>query len=153
MIDGHQATLLELLEVRLALECNAALLAARRATPLDVAALEKTYQDMVNRTQEGSKGIPDDVAFHMAIAFATKNPVQLHIMKNLHDLVHFGIKESLAHLWERPARIELIHAQHREVLEAIRRHDEQAAFEAMRRHINFVIQETVEGAVSQGREA
>ena len=50
VIDDHEASLLELLEVRLALECNAAVLAARRATADDILAISKTCADMADRS-------------------------------------------------------------------------------------------------------
>lgn len=146
VIDGHEATLLELLEVRLALECNAAALAARRATAEDIAALEKSYQDMRRQVQEGGMGIGDDMAFHMAIAYASKNNVQIHIMKHLYDLVHAGIKKSLSRFWENPDTIPAILEQHGRIVEAIKERDDLAALNAMRRHIEFVIQAAVAGA-------
>ena len=139
LIDGHEATLLELLEVRLGLECNAATWAARRATEEDIALLEKSFLEMRQQIEEGGQGFKEDVHFHMCLAYAAKNQVQVHIMKSFYDLLHFGIKENLAHLYEDPANISAVLAQHEKVLNAIRARDAQAAFDAMRLHIGFVI--------------
>ncbi|MCB2186404.1 MAG: FadR family transcriptional regulator [Deltaproteobacteria bacterium] len=139
VIDGHDASLLELLEVRLGLECNAAVLAARRATTEDINLMLKAFEQMKVQIESGELGFSEDTHFHMCVAYASKNPVQIHIMKNLYDLLHFGIKENLAHLYEDPANIQAVLDQHYRVLQAIEAHDTQAAFEAMRLHIGFVI--------------
>ena len=75
----------------------------------------------------------------MAIAFATKNPVQVHIMKSFYDLLHYGIKENLQYLWEDPANLPIIRRQHTEIFQAIKNHDPEAAYEAMQKHITFVL--------------
>ena len=139
LIDGYEATPLDLLEVRLGLECNAAVLAARRATPEDIALLEKSFVQMRDKIQQGELGLEEDVAFHMCVAYATKNHVQIHIMRYLYDMLHYGIKESLQHLYEKPANLTDIINQHERVVDAVRRHDTQEAFDAMRIHIGFVI--------------
>jgi GntR family transcriptional repressor for pyruvate dehydrogenase complex len=139
MLDGHEATLVELLEVRLGLECNAAALAARRATEEDVRLIEKSLIAMRENVERGGLAFEEDAHFHMCIAYASKNPVQIHIMKHLYDLLRYGIRENLAHLYQSPANIEEVMAQHEKVLDSIRRHDTDAAFQSMLHHINFVV--------------
>jgi len=139
LLDGHEATLVELLEVRLGLECNAAALAARRATEEDVRLIEKSLIAMRENVERGGLAFEEDAHFHMCIAYASKNPVQIHIMKHLYDLLRFGIRENLAHLYQSPANIQEVMAQHEKVLDSIRRHDTDAAFQSMLHHINFVV--------------
>ncbi|MFZ0052531.1 MAG: FadR/GntR family transcriptional regulator [Desulfobaccales bacterium] len=139
LIEGHDATLEELLEVRMGLEGQAALLAAQRATAEDLQVMEKALAAMQAEHHAGRLGIDDDVSFHMALAYATKNPVQVYIMKNFYDLLHHGIKENLQALWEEPASLPIIARQHREIFEAIKDHDPEGAYQAMKRHISFVL--------------
>ena len=139
MIEGYNPTLEELLEVRMGLEGQAVSLAAQRATPEDLHVLEKALTHMLAENRAGRLGIDEDVSFHMAIAFATKNPVQVHIMKTFYDLLHYGIKENLHYLYEDPANLEMIGRQHTEIFQAINHHDPQAAYAAMQRHITFVL--------------
>ncbi|MBI5521885.1 MAG: FadR family transcriptional regulator [Desulfarculus sp.] len=139
LLDGHEASLVELLEVRLGLECNAAALAARRASEEDIRLIEKSLKAMREKVEKGGLAFEEDAHFHMCIAYASKNPVQIHIMKHLYDLLRFGIRENLAHLYESPANIRAVIAQHEKVLGAIKGHDTQAAFEGMLQHINFVV--------------
>ena len=75
----------------------------------------------------------------MAIAFATKNPVQVNIMKNLYDFLFHGIRENLAQLWEKPGNIEKIYQQHLSIFKSIRDQDREGAFHSMKTHIQFVL--------------
>ena len=138
VLNGQDASLMDLLEVRLGLECNAAALAARRATEEDIRAIEKCVQEMAVAISEGSLGSDADITFHMALAYASKNIVQIHIMKNLYDLLFYGIQENLQHLYAEPINIEEILAQHTVILNSIRQHDPDEAYAAMKRHITFV---------------
>jgi GntR family transcriptional repressor for pyruvate dehydrogenase complex len=139
MIEGHSPTLEELLEVRMGLEGQAVTLAAQRATPEDLQILEKALAHMLEENRAGRLGIEEDVSFHMAIAFATKNTVQVHIMKTFYDLLHYGIKENLHYLYEDPANLDMIGQQHTEIFQAIKDHDPEEAYAAMIRHITFVL--------------
>jgi GntR family transcriptional repressor for pyruvate dehydrogenase complex len=139
VVDGQDISLLDLLEVRLGLECNAATMAAQRATDEDVQDLEKTLVEMIQDIKQGGLGTHCDVSFHMAISYATRNMVQIHIMKSFYDLMFFGIKENLERLYEEPGNLDKIIEQHTDVFESIRRRDPDAAYEAMKRHIMFVI--------------
>ena len=104
VIEGHDASLEELLEVRMGLEGQSVILAAQRATAEDIQVLQRALEAMLAENAAGRLGIEEDVSFHMAITFATKNPVQVYIMKNFYDLLHFGIRENLQALWEEPCQ-------------------------------------------------
>ncbi|MEJ2730420.1 MAG: FadR/GntR family transcriptional regulator [Deltaproteobacteria bacterium] len=138
-LESQDASLEDLLEVRRGLECNAAALAAQRAVDEDLHFLEKSIQEMRIEVDSGRLGTEADVSFHMAISFAAKNPVQVYIMKNFYDFLFVSIRENLAHLYEDRANIDMIIKQHTEIFNHIRNHDPQQAYDAMRRHINFVL--------------
>jgi len=139
VIEGHDASLEELLEVRMGLESQSAILAAQRATAEDIRVLERALEAMLAENAAGRLGIEEDVSFHMGLAFASKNPVQVYIMKNFYDLLHFGIKENLQQLWEEPASLPIITRQHQEIFAAIKNHNPEAAYQAMNNHIAFVL--------------
>jgi GntR family transcriptional regulator, transcriptional repressor for pyruvate dehydrogenase complex len=138
VLNGQDASLMDLLEVRLGLECNAVALAARRATEEEVRELEKSLQKMTVAVGEGNLGSDADITFHMAIAYATKNIVQIHIMKSLYDLLFYGIQENLQHLYTEPINPDKVLQQHTDILNAIRQRDPDEAYAAMKRHITFV---------------
>ncbi len=139
MIEGQAVSLTQLLEVRLGLECNSAVLAARRATKEDISLLEKSLALMSDQIHQGGLGSAEDVYFHMRIAYATKNPLQVQLMKHFYDYMAVGIRENLQILYQDVVNVDLVHQQHVRVMQAIKEHDTHAAFDYMRSHINFVI--------------
>jgi len=138
VINGQDASRMDLLEVRLGLECNAVSLAAQRATEEDLREIEKSLEEMSAAVKAGSLGSDADISFHMALAYASKNIVQIHIMKRMYDLLFYGIKENLERLYTDPSNMDKILSQHRDVLIAVRQHKPDEAYAAMKRHLTFV---------------
>lgn len=134
----EDATIHDLLEVRLGLECTAAGLAAQRANKNDILSLGKCLKDMEEGLDSGHLGNEADTAFHMAIAFATKNPVQVHLMRNFYDFLFVGIKKNLSHLPSEPKNMEIVIEAHRKIYDAIVAHKSDQAYAAMHEHISFV---------------
>lgn len=151
--SDENISLADLLEVRLGLECNAVMMAARRATDEDIRDMQKCVREMTARIEQGELGGNADVAFHMAIAYATKNMVQIHIMKNFYDLLFYGIKSNLEYLYSEPATLEKIIRQHNDILEAIRDRAPERASAAMRDHIAFVLEFMQARSARPGRKA
>ncbi|MBW2660098.1 MAG: FadR family transcriptional regulator [Deltaproteobacteria bacterium] len=95
-----EATLDDLLEVRMGLECNAAALAAQRAADTDLTMMLKSIGEMEDDLATTDRiSTEADAAFHMAVAFATKNPVLIHLMRNFYDFLFIGIKKNLTHMY------------------------------------------------------
>jgi GntR family transcriptional repressor for pyruvate dehydrogenase complex len=138
VLEGEEVTLVDLLEMRLGLEVQAASMAARRATDQDIHALKMCVQDMLSKVKEGEVGSDEDVAFHMTIAYATKNPAQIYLMRSFYDLLFQGINESRFYLSE-AGNLEQMGQQHRSILQCIQDRDPVAAQERMREHITYVI--------------
>ena len=69
-------TVFELIEVRKAVESWSASLAAKRATPDDIANLEKSLESMRVKIEQGISVVEDDANFHLAISEATHNKIQ-----------------------------------------------------------------------------
>jgi len=134
-----EATLDDLLEVRMGLECNAALLAAQRATDTDLKAIEKSLEEMIHDLEVTDRiGTGSDAAFHMAVAFSTKNPVLIHLMRNFYDFLFVGIKKNLTHMYMDRTALEDVVAHHKTIFAAIQKRAAQEAFESMRVHIKYV---------------
>jgi GntR family transcriptional repressor for pyruvate dehydrogenase complex len=138
-MKAQDASLNDLLEVRMGLECNAAALAAQRAVEEDIYFLEKCLEEMRQEIKSGRLGTEADVSFHMAISYATKNPLQVFLMRTFYDFLFVSIKESLSHLYEKSGNIEKILDQHTQIVHTIRNHDPEQAYQAMKRHITFVL--------------
>jgi GntR family transcriptional regulator, transcriptional repressor for pyruvate dehydrogenase complex len=135
----EDATLDDLFEVRLGLECTAAELAALRATEQDILSIEKSLNEMkedfattdIIRTET-------DAAFHMAVAIATKNPVLIYLMRNFYDFLFLGIKKNLLHMYENKESLQEVIAYHTTIFEHIKNRKSQQAGDAMRAHIRYV---------------
>jgi GntR family transcriptional repressor for pyruvate dehydrogenase complex len=138
-MQTQDASLEHLLEFRMGMECNAAYWAAMRAVEKDLHFLEKSVNEMKAEVASGRLGTEADVSFHMAIAYATQNPIHVQLMRQFYDYLFVGIKENLAHLYEERENIEEILRQHTEIFQAIGAHQPKQAFEAMHRHITFVL--------------
>jgi GntR family transcriptional regulator, transcriptional repressor for pyruvate dehydrogenase complex len=137
---SQNATLLDLLEVRMGLECNSAALAAQRAVERDITFMEDSLRELNEEMAAGRLGASADTSFHMAIAYATHNPLQVYIMKRFYDFLFYGIEENLIKLYEEPEQLNQISAQHRDIVDAIKDHDPQKAYSVTKRHIEYVMQ-------------
>jgi len=142
MLRGHPLLHRDLLEFRQMLECQAAALAAERATDVDINRLDQMYA-----TLEGSYSSDDlvtcidaDVAFHQAIAEAAHNVLIGHLSASLMRVIHGHVAGNLEHLHARPQRWNQLQSQHRAIWQAIREHQPQEADKAARMHIEFVRQ-------------
>ncbi len=93
---------------------------------------------MEETVKTGELGNEADAAFHMAVTFATKNPVQIHLMRNFYELLFRGIKKSLSHLWDDPDNIDFVIKTHTKVYEAIANREPDRAEKAMCEHIVYV---------------
>lgn len=139
-MNTDEATYIDLLEVRLGLECNAAKLAAQRASKKDLQAIEQSLREMADDlANTGTISTAADTAFHMAVIHATKNPVLIHLTQNFYDFLFVGIKQSLGHMKHNAAAYEDILHQHRKILEHIKNRDVKKAEATMRDHILYVL--------------
>ena len=134
-----EATFFDLLEVRMGLECNAARLAAQRATENDLLAMQKSLEEMADDLA-GTNMISTaaDTSFHMAVTFSTKNPVLIHLTRNFYDFLFVGIKKNLTHMVETQTAYADVLEHHRTVFRHIKNREPEKAYEAMRRHLLYV---------------
>lgn len=138
-LSSEDISLDKLLEIRLPLECNAAALAARRADKADIKAIQHSFEEMVFETNQGRLGSEADSSFHMAIAYASKNPLHILIIRNFYDYIFHGIKETLESVYTDPNNIQKIMDQHEQILTAIKQRFPEKASESMNNHVMFLI--------------
>ena len=133
LIKDDLQTVFELIEVRKAIETWNAYHAAKRAGDDDIARLEKSLESMRNRLNERLSVVKDDADFHLAMAEATHNKIQTHLMFSIYDL----LKESLGGYYE-SIDMQDIFNQHSKVVEAIKNRDPDLASRRMREHLDYV---------------
>lgn len=138
VLGAEEATLIDLLDVRLGLECNAARFAALRATTADLTILERHLDDMSDAVTTGESGAEADVAFHMAIAEASHNPLQVHLMRQFYEFMSLGIERNLSLFYEGADLIGTVQHQHEQIVTGIRLRDPDAAVDAVQVHIENI---------------
>jgi Cof subfamily protein (haloacid dehalogenase superfamily) len=135
--------LADLMELRTAVEVQAAGLAARRSSSDDRRALAAAL---------GPAGSPltpkADKVFHTALAQASHNPLLREIATRLGDLLHERMPALLRDLYSQPGTAETLNRQHATIVQAVDQGDEDVAREAMRRHLAFAVQGLVQLAGS-----
>ncbi|MBF0230006.1 MAG: FadR family transcriptional regulator [Desulfamplus sp.] len=138
-MQTQDASIQDLLEVRMGLECNAAALAAMRSDEQDLNSMKHSIDEMKKEISSGRLGTEADTSFHMAIAYATKNPLHILIMRNFYDYLFYGISENLTRLYENMDNIDVIIRQHHNIMDSIKGRDSYQAYTAMKKHITFVM--------------
>jgi len=127
-----------LVEVREIFEPEIAALAATRADEEDIAALREAVTAMDAALEDADAFVEADLDFHLALAEATQNALVPTLIDSIVDLLR-----------EQRKRIALVEGglqrgqfHHKRVLDAIIRHDPEAAREAMRAHLQQVRQDS-----------
>ena len=133
-LKRRQELVSELLDFRKMLEPPLAARAATHASPDEISEMEEILQRQEGTLSHGEAAIAEDAEFHYSIALASGNSIVLKVLDILMDLLRDTRERSLQ-LKGRPERSL---AGHRRILAAIKRHDAEAAKNAMRRHIEDV---------------
>jgi GntR family transcriptional regulator, sialic acid-inducible nan operon repressor len=118
-------------EARLLFETGMVRLAAAKAGPDDIAALEQALEKQSQACGDIAAFIACDIAFHTEIARVSRNPVFSAVSEALLQWL-FG---STPRLLRVPGTEALTLAEHGEILRAITAHDPDAAAFALRMHL------------------
>lgn len=130
------SSIIELLELRTAVEVEAAGLAAVRRSPANEEAIFKAFHAFQSAIETGEPTIEADWALHLAIAQATNNPrfpefLQMLGSRSIPRTALQGAEgESAAR-----AYLDRIQEEHGAIVSAIADGDEKEARDAMRRHL------------------
>lgn len=138
LYQGHSRTLYDLLEVREQLEGHAAFLAAQRATNVDRHRLTKAFR-VLEETDPLSNAKPDH-GFHLAIVEASHNPILVHILNGLKNMMLLTVQASVSNLNPREDMRRKIMRQHRQLYEAIMASKPEQARKIATAHVRFVRQ-------------
>jgi GntR family transcriptional regulator, transcriptional repressor for pyruvate dehydrogenase complex len=129
----EQATTLQVLEMRQALEVAAAGYAARRRDPEDIERLEKIAHALREHVEDIPRFVEHDVRFHLALADATGNPFFKLFLSSIREIMAQSMKVGL--ISRRSQReIDVSLEAHEEIFERVRAGEPEAAERAMRRH-------------------
>ncbi|MFT3814070.1 MAG: transcriptional regulator GlcC [Acidovorax sp.] len=130
LLGSQPRTLYDIFEVREMLESESARLAALRGTQADFALITRRYEDMAAANAgraDASTHARLDYAFHLAICEASHNPVLVHTLSSINDLLLSSVFASVNNLYHREAEKRVIDQQHARLYQAvIGRQSEQA---------------------------
>lgn len=130
-----KARVLQIVEVRRAMEGEAAHLAATRATPRDLARMREALDAIDSAVAAGGDGVEEDLAFHRTIAESTGNAVMVSTVRYLGEVMRGGIRVTRANEARRDDFIEAVRQEHHAILAAVEAGDTEGARAAARRHM------------------
>lgn len=125
----------DVLRARRLVEGEAAALAARNATPAQVAAMEAAFERLAGEMRANRMQSAADREFHLCIAGASANSALKLVIERLWAEGGQPLNARMEALFVTRGRKRDNIAEHRAVLEAIRRRDAAAARRAMRQHL------------------
>jgi len=137
-MTGKVSMVLNVLEVRMAIEIEAAALAAQRRTSSQEAEIRTAFAEFETDLKRGRPTGAADFAFHRAIATATNNPFYIEMFDVLgrrtipRDLVTI-VSGNLLQSTEYQQRLQV---EHSDIMAAIVEGDATSARDAMRRHLS-----------------
>lgn len=147
--------ILDVMELRLAVEVEAAALAAERASPRQVMAIRKAWRSIDTALRRGEGAVAEDFAFHRAIAEATGNRQFPGFLAYLgsHVIPRQSVRLSLDTPTERRAYLKRIQSEHSRIVAAIGAGDAGEARRAMREHLTRSLDRyrTLAGGKRNGR--
>ncbi|MFC0245498.1 FadR/GntR family transcriptional regulator [Falsochrobactrum ovis] len=129
------SSVVEALELRTAIEVEAAFLAASRCSPQQEENIIRAFQEVGNCIKNGRSTAKADFALHLAIAEASNNRRFVDLINLLGgDMIPraaFGQRAEIASA----SYLDKLHEEHRRIVTAISNRDPLAAREAMRDHL------------------
>ncbi len=129
--------ILDVMELRLAVEVEAAAFAAERASRRQIAAIRAAWRAIDRALRAGEGAVAEDFAFHRTIAEATGNRQFPRFLAFLgsHVIPRQSVRLSLDTPAERRAYLERIQHEHARIVTGISGHDPAEARRAMRDHL------------------
>lgn len=131
----QRVTFTELWEVSMALEPRAALRAATRITPDQIAQLEDNLVQMQRALDADRSIIPLDVAFHTLIAEIAGNKALLLAREPISQLFYPALSHLFAHPINRGNAQRRLFQAHQHIVAALKAGDAEASETWMRRHM------------------
>jgi len=140
LFANHSRTLYDLLEVRETLEARAAFLAAERATDADLHRIGNAFNALEHLSVDDDSidAARRDHAFHRSICEASHNPVLMHTLDSLMQLMMQSVLACVKNLYHRAPSKQQIDRHHREIYEAVIGRQPDRAYNAAAAHIRNV---------------
>lgn len=131
---------IQMVEVRRALEAEVAALAAQRRSAADLQRIRQAMAALDNAVQAGGDGAEEDVNYHRAIADAAKNPFLISTLDYLRQFLRGVTRVTRANEARRTDFAEQVRQEHEAIAQAIEAGDPLRARHAATRHMDNAIQ-------------
>lgn len=134
---GTLQDVIEVLELRIAVETEAAALAAARRTGENLAALRSALDAFSSAVEQGRDAVGPDFQFHLEVARAAQNRHFADLMSTLGGMMipRARLEPAQPLTAERQAYLRGVNLEHESILQAIADQDVEAARAAMRTHL------------------
>jgi GntR family transcriptional repressor for pyruvate dehydrogenase complex len=129
----------QMVEVRRALEAEVAALAAQRRTQADLKRIRKSITLLDQAVQAGGDGVDEDVQYHRAIAEAARNPFLISTLEYLGQFLHGATRVTRANEARRADFARQVLDEHALIVQAIEAGDADAARRAAASHMDNAI--------------
>jgi GntR family transcriptional repressor for pyruvate dehydrogenase complex len=126
---------IQITEVRRAIEAEAARLAAERRTAKHVTQIRKALRAIEIAVMSGRDGVEEDVEFHRCIAHAANNPFLLQTLDYLSQYLREGTRVTRANEASRADFAQQVRVEHQAIVEAIEQADPRRALKAATTHM------------------
>ncbi|MGA0611910.1 FadR/GntR family transcriptional regulator [Caldimonas sp. KR1-144] len=133
--DGSVEAVIRMVEVRRALEAESAALAAARRTPQSMRQIKAAMQALDDAVAAGGDGVAEDVALHVAIAQAARNPFLLATLAYLNRFLLDATRVTRANEATRDDLEQEVRDEHAAIVDAIEAGDVAAARRAGTLHM------------------
>ena len=133
----NRDSVLDLMEIRSVLEAWSAKTAAARATPRQVSRLRQCLQEMQQAKRSKKIGYELNLEFHRLISLAAHNTLLVHVMNIFAGWFRQVTAGVYQKMYEDCELKEILFQQHKEIVDAIASRNEDAAYQAMTRHLEF----------------
>lgn len=144
---NSMTSVVQVVEVRRALEGEIAALAAERATRTQIRALHASLAELDAATAAGGDGVDEDLAFHRTIAEATGNPQFGLLLGFLEQYLRDAMRVTRGNEARHVKFAKAVRAEHGEIVAAIAAHDPAAARRKAAQHMRHAAKRLAEGGV------
>ncbi len=136
---ASQEAVIQMVEVRRALEAEVAALAAQRRSSSDIRRIRAAVKALEAAVQRGGDGVNEDVQFHRAIAEAANNPFLLQTLEYLGQFLHGATQVTRANEARRLDFAQQVHDEHAAIVQAVEAGQPEAARHAAAGHMGNAI--------------
>lgn len=129
--DDKEKLMRDLIQIRFMLEPQIAELAALNASEENIEEMQRLNQEIMKLIRNGERYIEKDIELHSCWAKSTQNEIIPHLLPAIHRAIALFFETTDKNEWLASTRA------HVKIIEAIERHDQDAAREAMIEHLSF----------------